>query len=150
MKILREAGLPTLCVIFFIYFVWRIGVNTRDAIIWSGPKFLIPIRDGFLENIAMLTRFVMKADELLPVIEANQGRITEKIETVAERQERISNDSDSIKKMQKAFSIVISHQCEANDCWFKKNRRKFDSDLFEEMDRRDKERSKENQPQTKD
>lgn len=146
MRVLREAGLPTLCVIFLIYFIWRTGVNARDAIIWSGPKFLLPIRDGFIENIRVLTQFVMRADELLPEISQEQCRITEKIETVAEKQARIAEDSDSIKKMQKAFSIVISHQCEAADCWFKRNRKEFASDLFDSI----QEKAKENKPQTKD
>lgn len=130
LKILREAGLPAVAMIFALYFIWRIGVNFREAIMWSGPKFMLPIRDGIIENIGFLTRFVTRADELLPKIHGEQLRVTEKIEDTTETQVKIAADVYRIKIMQKAMSTVISHQCEAADCWFKKNKRTFDSDTF--------------------
>lgn len=119
-RIARELGLPGVALAMGFYLCLQLGRAMREGIAWSGPAFLIPIRDGLLGNINVLTNFIMEMRQTLPLIKEGHEKTMEAIDRQQEVAKDMEKDQAKTRATMRAVVTVMSGRCPVTeDCPFK-------------------------------
>lgn len=108
-KLVSNIGMPAFVIVVLLYFCLRIGANIRDAMVWMGPNVMLPIKDAFVGNVAILSQFVTKSDQLLP-------EVVNGLEKIYEKQLDMTTDSAATRDVVREMARVMSGHCSAETC----------------------------------
>ncbi len=136
LKIARELGLPGVALIGGLYLLKIITEKMCDGIAWLGPNFFVPIRDGLISNISVLTAVISEIRIAVPVLTLGQEKVMMSAERVEDRISEIARDQRKIKDMEIALSRVMARKCPVDECPL--IRSTADSDDFGTMKERDR------------
>ena len=115
-KIAKELGIPGVLLLMVAWFTPKIGMAIYEGISWFGVQFLIPIRDGIIGNISILTAFITEMRTAFPLLTQSQKTMAESMEKSEERHEKTQHDAERTKQMLRAVAMVLSRKCPEKHC----------------------------------
>lgn len=119
-RIAKELGLPGVALTMAFYLSLQLGKALREGIAWSGPAFLLPIRDGLLGNINVLTNFIMEMRATLPLVKEGHEKTLEAIDSHQAVVKEMEKDNAKTRATMRAVVAVMSGRCPVTDsCPFK-------------------------------
>ena len=121
LRIAKELGLPGLALFMGFWLCIKVGAACYEGLAWCGPNFLVPVRDGLIGNINILTQFILEIRATLPMV--LQSNLDVK-EAVARQDLMTAEQAKELAKTRataRAVVQVMSQRCPetAEDCPFK-------------------------------